>query len=53
MRAGELIRPAALAMIEAYLRDGNDVVFPQMLINPAELGRVSQRWTGDGATLAR
>ena len=29
-RAGALIRPAALAMIEAYLGDGNDVVFPQM-----------------------
>ena len=38
-RAGALIRPAALAMIEAYLREGNDVVFPQMLIDPGELAR--------------
>lgn len=37
--AGELIRPAALAMIGAYLRSGHDVVLPQMLINPRELAR--------------
>ena len=37
--AGTLIRPAALAMIEAYLRGGHDVVLPQMLMNPAELAR--------------
>ena len=37
--AGTLIRPAALAMIEAYLRSGHDVVLPQMLINPVELAR--------------
>ena len=37
--AGALIRPAALAMIEAYLRSGHDVVLPQMLFNPGELAR--------------
>ncbi|MDF1603911.1 AAA family ATPase [Nocardioides sp. YIM 152315] len=37
--AGALIRPAALAMIEAYLASGHDVVLPQMLANPAELAR--------------
>jgi predicted kinase len=37
--AGALIRPAALAMIEAYLVSGHDVVFPQMLVDPAELSR--------------
>jgi hypothetical protein len=37
--AGALIRPAALAMIDAYLRSGNDVVLPQMLIDPGELAR--------------
>lgn len=26
-------------MIEAYLRNGNDVVFPQMLVDPAELAK--------------
>jgi predicted kinase len=38
--AGSLIRPAALAMIEAYLASGNDVVLPQLLVNPAELALV-------------
>lgn len=37
--AGALIRPAALAMIEAYLRNGHDVVLPQMLVRPTELAR--------------
>ena len=37
--AGALIRPAALAMIAAYLASGHDVVLPQMLLNPAELAR--------------
>lgn len=47
--AGALIRPAALAMIEAYLRDSDDVVFPQMLINPAELARFEAAATNVGA----
>jgi predicted kinase len=37
--AGALIRPAALAMIEAYLRTGHDVVLPQLLVNLDELAR--------------
>lgn len=37
--AGALIRPAALAMIEAYLRGGHDVVLPQMLVDPREVAR--------------
>lgn len=48
-RAGALIRPAALAMIEAYLRNGNDVVFPQMLIDHVELTRFEQCATNAGA----
>lgn len=48
-RAGALIRPAALAMIEAYLRTGNDVVFPQMLIDPVELARFERAATNAGA----
>ena len=38
-QAGILIRPAALALIEAYLREGHDVVLPQMLVNPREVAR--------------
>lgn len=37
--AGALIRPAALAMISAYLEQGRDVVFPQMLVDPEEVAR--------------
>lgn len=37
--AGALIRPAALAMIGAYLEQGHDVLLPQMLTNPRELAR--------------
>lgn len=37
--AGEAIRPAALAMIGAYLGNGRDVVLPQMLVDPAEVER--------------
>jgi predicted kinase len=48
-RAGALIRPAALAMIEAYLAEGNDVVFPQMLIDPTELARFERSATNAGA----
>ena len=48
-RAGALIRPAALAMIEAYLANGHDVVLPQMLIDPAELARFEACATGIGA----
>ena len=47
--AGSLIRPAALAMIQAYLADSHDVVLPQMLINPAELARFEAAATGAGA----
>ncbi len=36
---GALIRPAALAMITAYLSGGHDVVLPQMLVRPEELAR--------------
>jgi predicted kinase len=37
--AGSLIRPAALAMTEAYLASGHDVVLPQLIANPVELAR--------------
>ena len=48
-RVGELIRPAALAMIEAYLASGHDVVLPQMLGNPTEVARFEAAATGIGA----
>ena len=47
--AGALIRPAALAMIGAYLASGQDVVLPQMLTDPTELARFEACATGVGA----
>lgn len=49
--AGTLIRPAALAMIGAYLANGHDVVLPQMLVNPDELARFEACATEAGAEL--
>jgi hypothetical protein len=37
LKAGSLIRPAALGMIEGYLASGRDVVLPQLLVDPAEI----------------
>lgn len=48
--AGKLIRPAALAMIEAYLANGYDVVLPQMLVDPVELSRFEASATRAGAS---
>ena len=36
-KAGSLIRPAALGMIEAFLASGHSVVLPQLLTDPAEV----------------
>ncbi len=47
--AGAAIRPAALAMIHAYLAEGRDVVMPQMLVDPAELARFEKAATDAGA----
>lgn len=47
--AGALVRPAALAMIEAYLASGHDVVFPQLLVDPTELARFEACATRAGA----
>ena len=47
--AGALIRPAALAMISAYLHAGHDVVFPQMPTEPAEVTRFENTARGAGA----
>lgn len=48
--AGSLIRPAALAMITAYLGNGHDVVLPQLLADPAEVTRFEASATNAGAT---
>ncbi len=47
--AGALIRPAALALIGAYLREGQDVVMPQMLTDLKELDRFEASATAAGA----
>jgi len=47
-RAGALIRPAAIAMISAYLGHSGDVVLPQMIARPAELDRFLQAATDVG-----
>ncbi|QNN52732.1 AAA family ATPase [Nocardioides mesophilus] len=36
-KAGTLIRPAALGMIEGYLASGQDVVLPQLLTDSTEI----------------
>ncbi len=51
LRAGALIRPAALAMIGAYLAEGHDVVLPQMLLDPRELARFAGCAADAGAEL--
>jgi predicted kinase len=48
-KAGALIRPAALAMIQAYLDNSDDVIFPQMLVDPDELSRFQACATNVGA----
>lgn len=47
--AGALIRPAALAMIGAYLESGHDVVLPQMLARLSERERFERAATDVGA----
>lgn len=47
--AGGLIRPAALALISAYLDGGHDVVLPQMLARVTELERFEAAATRVGA----
>ncbi|UUZ58150.1 ATP-binding protein [Nocardioides sp. B-3] len=47
--AGALIRPAALAMIGAYLASGEDVVLPQMLVRPSQVALFSGCATDVGA----
>jgi predicted kinase len=47
---GERIRKAALAFVTAYLRDGGDVVLPQLLARLDQVGRFEQAATEADAT---
>lgn len=47
--AGALIRPAALAMISAYLANDRDVILPQMLVRLEELQRFEAAARSAGA----
>jgi hypothetical protein len=47
--AGALIRPAALALISAYLGNGQDVVLPQMIVRPTELAKFRHAAVQSGA----
>lgn len=49
--AGALIRPAAIAMISAYLASDHDVVLPQMLVRLGELHKFEAAASGVGASL--
>lgn len=48
-RAGSLVRPAALGMIEAHLASGHDVVLPQLLVDPDEIARFAASASRAGA----
>lgn len=50
-RAGALVRPAAQAMVEAYLVSGHDVVLPQLLADPGEVARFDDLTARAGAHL--
>ncbi len=47
--AGELIRPAAIAMMAAYLEQGRDVVMPQMILSAVELDKFEAAARAAGA----
>jgi predicted kinase len=48
--AGELIRPAALALVTAYLESGHDVVLPQLIVDTDELALFETAADSVGAT---
>jgi len=50
--SGALIRPAALAMLAAYLSNGHDVVLPQMIVRTDELERFHVAARDVGADVA-
>lgn len=46
---GALVRPAAIGMITAYLRESGDVVLPQLIAREVELARFERAATDAGA----
>ena len=46
---GALVRPAALGMITAYLRESGDVVLPQLIAREVELAKFERAATEAGA----
>jgi predicted kinase len=48
---GALVRPAALALIEAYLRESGDVMLPQLLARETEVAKFERAATNAGAEL--
>jgi predicted kinase len=47
---GAAVRPAALALLSAYVANGGSVVLPQLLADPAELARFREAAEGAGGT---
>ena len=47
---GEAVRATALAMLTAYLGTGRDVVLPQLIVTPAQVGRFEAAAAAAGAT---
>ncbi len=48
-RAGLLVRPVAMAAMQAHLRNGHDVVLPQLTARPGELAAIRDRVAETGA----
>ena len=48
-RAGGLVRPAALGLITAYLRESGDVVLPQLIARATELAKFERAASDAGA----
>jgi predicted kinase len=46
---GALVRPAALALITAYVRESGDVVLPQLIARASELAKFERAATDAGA----
>ena len=47
-RAGQLIRPVAMAALQAHLRAGHDVVLPQLTAAADQLAAIRDRTTEAG-----
>jgi predicted kinase len=47
---GEAVRASALALMTAYLREGRDVVLPQLIVTPAQVDRFEAAAAEAGAS---